>query len=42
MFTYKYPRWAAQIFYEQGDEKKHWSFDGVKDLISSILIYYDL
>lgn len=33
MFTYKYPRWAAQIFYEQNDQKKHWSFDGVKDLI---------
>ncbi len=38
MFTYKYPRWAAQIFYEEGDEKKHWSFDGVKDLIK---FYFD-
>lgn len=33
MFTYKYPRWAAQIFYEENDVKKHWSFDGVKDLM---------
>ena len=33
MYTYKYPRWAAQIFYEERDEKKHWSFDGVKDLM---------
>ncbi|MEA3289353.1 MAG: nitrous oxide reductase accessory protein NosL, partial [Campylobacterota bacterium] len=33
MFTYKYPRWAAQIFYKQDDEEKHWSFDGVKDLM---------
>lgn len=38
MFTYKYPRWAAQIFYEQKGEKKHWSFDGVKDLIK---FYFD-
>ncbi len=29
MFVYKYPRWAAQIFY--GD--KHFSFDGVKDMM---------
>lgn len=29
MFTYKYPKWAAQIFY--GDQ--HYSFDGVKDLM---------
>jgi len=33
MFTYKYPRWAAQIFYEQGTQKTHFSFDGVKDLM---------
>ena len=33
MFTYKYPRWAAQIFYENGSHKHHWSFDGVKDLM---------
>lgn len=29
MFVYKYPRWAAQIFYA----KHHHSFDGVKDLM---------
>ena len=33
MFTYKYPRWAAQIFYKHGDHEHHWSFDGVKDLM---------
>ena len=33
MFTYKYPRWAAQIFYEEAEEKVHYSFDGVKDLM---------
>lgn len=30
MFTYKYPKWAAQIFYE---DKHHYSFDGVKDMM---------
>ncbi|NCO01145.1 MAG: hypothetical protein GW906_04895 [Epsilonproteobacteria bacterium] len=30
MFVYKYPKWAAQIFYEND---KHYSFDGVKDLM---------
>ena len=29
MFVYKYPKWAAQIFYAD----KHYSFDGVKDLM---------
>jgi nitrous oxide reductase accessory protein NosL len=29
MFVYKYPKWAAQIFYE----KSHLSFDGVKDMM---------
>ncbi len=29
MYVYKYPRWAAQIFYKD----KHYSFDGVKDLM---------
>ncbi len=29
MFVYKYPQWAAQIFYAH----KHYSFDGVKDLM---------
>ncbi len=38
MFTYKYPRWAAQIFYEKDDAKKHWSFDGVKDMMK---FYFD-
>ncbi len=38
MFTYKYPRWAAQIFYEENGVKKHWSFDGVKDLMK---FYFD-
>lgn len=38
MFTYKYPKWAAQIFYKQGDKKRHWSFDGVKDLMK---FYFD-
>jgi len=33
MFTYKYPRWAAQIFYEENGKKTHYSFDGVKDLM---------
>lgn len=29
MFVYKYPKWAAQIFYAD----MHYSFDGVKDLM---------
>jgi len=29
MFIYKYPKWAAQIYYGE----KHLSFDGVKDLM---------
>jgi len=29
MYIYKYPKWATQIFYED----KHFSFDGVKDLM---------
>ncbi len=33
MFTYKYPKWVAQIFYEDAGEQKHYSFDGVKDLM---------
>ncbi len=33
MFTYKYPKWAAQIFYEDGGTQQHYSFDGVKDLM---------
>ncbi|MEA1914484.1 MAG: nitrous oxide reductase accessory protein NosL [Campylobacterota bacterium] len=38
MFTYKYPKWAAQIFYKSGNNEKHWSFDGVKDLMK---FYFD-
>ena len=38
MYTYKYPRWAVQIFYEKQDDKKHWSFDGVKDMMK---FYFD-
>ncbi len=38
MFTYKYPRWAAQIFYEKDGKKVHYSFDGVKDLMK---FYFD-
>ncbi|MEA3498541.1 MAG: nitrous oxide reductase accessory protein NosL [Campylobacterota bacterium] len=38
MFTYKYPRWAAQIFYKHGEHEHHWSFDGVKDLMK---FYFD-
>ena len=33
MFTYKYPKWVAQIFYKDGEEQHHHSFDGVKDLM---------
>ena len=38
MFTYKYPRWAAQIFYKHGDHEHRYSFDGVKDLMK---FYFD-
>ncbi|MBU0721031.1 nitrous oxide reductase accessory protein NosL [bacterium] len=34
MFVYKYPKWAAQIFYED----RHYSFDGVKDMMK---YYFD-
>ncbi|MEA3513640.1 MAG: nitrous oxide reductase accessory protein NosL [Campylobacterota bacterium] len=33
MFVYKYPRWAAQIYYKVDDKTKHFSFDGVKDMM---------
>ncbi|HIP11260.1 MAG TPA: hypothetical protein EYG97_01440 [Arcobacter sp.] len=33
MFTYKYPRWAAQIFYKSKQKETHYSFDGVKDMM---------
>ena len=38
MFTYKYPKWAAQIFYQHNDHQHHLSFDGVKDLMK---FYFD-
>jgi nitrous oxide reductase accessory protein NosL len=38
MFTYKYPKWAAQIFFKHNDHKHHFSFDGVKDLMK---FYFD-
>ncbi len=33
MFTYKYPKWAAQIFYKYDEKEYHHSFDGVKDMM---------
>ena len=33
MFTYKYPRWVAQIFYKHNNIEHHHSFDGVKDMM---------
>ena len=33
MFVYKYPRWAAQIFYKHKNNTRHLSFDGVKDMM---------
>jgi len=33
MFTYKYPKWAAQIFYKNESKEHHFSFDGVKDMM---------
>ncbi|MCD6172524.1 MAG: nitrous oxide reductase accessory protein NosL, partial [Sulfurimonas sp.] len=38
MFTYKYPRWAAQIFYKYDNHEHHHSFDGVKDMMK---FYFD-
>ncbi|MDQ1263475.1 MAG: hypothetical protein QG559_476 [Campylobacterota bacterium] len=35
MFVYKYPKWAAQIFY--GD--KRYSFDGVKDMMKYYFLH---
>ncbi|MCW8953959.1 MAG: nitrous oxide reductase accessory protein NosL [Sulfurimonas sp.] len=37
MFVYKYPKWAAQIYYED----KHYSFDGVKDLMKYYFTHKD-
>ena len=38
MFVYKYPKWAAQIFFKHEEHEHHFSFDGVKDLIK---FYHD-
>ncbi|MEA1955915.1 MAG: nitrous oxide reductase accessory protein NosL [Campylobacterota bacterium] len=38
MFTYKYPRWATQIFYKYETDEFHYSFDGVKDMMK---FYFD-
>ena len=33
MFVYKYPKWAAFIYYEKDGKSKHLAFDGVKDMM---------
>lgn len=33
MFTYKYPKWVAQIYYIHDDHEHRFSFDGVKDMM---------
>jgi nitrous oxide reductase accessory protein NosL len=33
MFTYKYPRWVAQIYFTKDKKEHHYSFDGVKDMM---------
>lgn len=33
MFTYKYPRWAAQIVVKHNSHQHRFSFDGVKDMM---------
>ncbi len=33
MLVYKYPRWAAQIFFKKSGKIHHLSFDGVKDMM---------
>ncbi len=33
MLVYKYPRWAAQIFFKKNGKIHHLSFDGVKDMM---------
>ncbi|MCW9026213.1 MAG: nitrous oxide reductase accessory protein NosL, partial [Thiovulaceae bacterium] len=38
MFTYKYPKWASQIFYKHDGHEHHHSFDGVKDMMK---FYFD-
>jgi len=38
MFTYKYPKWVAQIYYSHEGVEHHHSFDGVKDMMK---FYFD-
>ena len=33
MFVYKYPKWAAFIYYEKNGKLAHLAFDGVKDMM---------
>jgi nitrous oxide reductase accessory protein NosL len=33
MLVYKFPRWAAQIFFKKNGKIHHLSFDGVKDMM---------
>jgi len=33
MFVYKYPKWAAFIYYEKDGIVEHFAFDGVKDMM---------
>lgn len=37
MYTYKYPKWIAQLYFTHGDHDHHFSFDGVKDLMKFYL-----
>jgi nitrous oxide reductase accessory protein NosL len=37
MFVYKYPKWAAYIFYGPAGEQKRLVFDGVKDMMKFYL-----
>ena len=38
MFVYKYPKWAAFIYYEKEGKLAHLAFDGVKDMMQ---FYFD-
>ncbi|WP_457597696.1 nitrous oxide reductase accessory protein NosL [Hydrogenimonas sp.] len=38
MFVYKYPKWAAFIYYEKDGKLAHLAFDGVKDMMK---FYFD-
>jgi len=37
MYTYKFPKWIAQIYFTHGDHDHHFTFDGVKDLMKFYL-----